>query len=156
MVGLVVLATGLRADDKPEKIPLDKIPKIIKAAIDGRFPGAELTSVEKESENGQIVFDVELKHEGRKYEMDIKEDGTIMEIEKEIALKDVPKTITQAVQTKYADAVIKEVMEVNKVKDKKETPIHYEVTIQTADKKTKEVIVSLDGKTVKAEGEDKK
>ena len=43
-------------------------------------------------------------------------------------------------------------MEVNKVKDKKETPDHYEVTIETADKKTQEVIVSLDGKEVKTEG----
>ena len=31
--------------------------------------------------------------------------------------------------------------------------IHYEVTIETEDKKTKEVIVSLDGKTVKEEGD---
>jgi chaperone required for assembly of F1-ATPase len=46
-------------------------------------------------------------------------------------------------------------MEVNKVEGKKETPIHYEVTIEVDGKKS-EVIVSLDGKTVKTEAEEKK
>jgi hypothetical protein len=46
-------------------------------------------------------------------------------------------------------------MEVNKVKGKKETPDHYEVTLETPDKKEMEVTVSLDGKTVKAEKEEK-
>ena len=84
--------------------------------------------------------------------MDIKENGTIFEIEKEIALKDVPAAVTRAIQNKFPNVTIKEVMEVNKVEGKQETPIHYEATIETADKKSQEVIVSLDGKSVKKEG----
>jgi hypothetical protein len=87
--------------------------------------------------------------------MDIQEDGTIIEIEKEIAAKDVPEVIIKAVQAKYPKATIKEVMEGNKVKGKEEKPDHYEVTLETAEKKSVEVIVSLDGKTVKAEEEEK-
>jgi hypothetical protein len=149
LVGLVL------AEDKAEKIPLDKVPKSVMDAIKGRFPGAEISSVEKEKEDGKVVFDVELKHNGRKYEMDIHEDGTIIEIEKEIALKDVSDAVKKAVGEKYANSTIKEVMEVNKVKDKQETPDHYEITIETAEKKKMEVIVSLDGKSVKGEGEKK-
>jgi uncharacterized membrane protein YkoI len=122
-------------------------------AVMKRFPGAEITSAERETENGKVVYDIELKHKGRKYEMDIKEDGTIIEIEKEVALKDVPAAVTRAVEAKYPKATIKEVMEVNKVNGTVETPDHYEITIETADKKKMEVIVSLDGKSVKAEGE---
>jgi uncharacterized membrane protein YkoI len=142
-----------RADEKAEKISPEKLPQKIKDSIKGRFPGADVTSAEKENENGQVMYDIELKHEGRKYEMDIKEDGTIVEIEKEV--KDVPAAISKAVKRKYPTATIKEVMEVNKVTGKEEKPIHYEVTIETAGKK-KEVIVSLDGKSVKGEGEEKK
>ncbi len=40
-------------------------------------------------------------------------------------------------------------------KGKKETPIHYEITLKTAEKKKMEVIVSLDGKSVKTEAEAK-
>ncbi len=154
-IALVILATASLADEKAEKIAPDKLPQKIKDSIKERFPGAEVTGAEKENENGQIMYDIELKHKGRKYEMDIKEDGTIVEIEKEIASKDVPEAITKAVKKKYPTATIKEVMEVNKVTGKEEKPLHYEVTIETGGK-TKEVIVSLDGKTVKAEGEEKK
>ncbi len=150
---LIMMVAGARADEKAEKIEPDKLPPKIKEAVKARFPGAEVTSAEKEKENGEIVYDLELKHEGRKYEMDIKEDGTIVEIEKEI--KDVPEVISKAVKRKYPTATIKEVMEVNKVTGKEEKPIHYEVTIEMAGKK-KEVIVSLDGKSIKGEGEEKK
>jgi len=150
-----MLATGASADEKAEKIAPDKLPQKIKDALNVRFPGAKVTSAEKEKEKGEIVYDLELTHEGRKYEMDIKEDGTIVEIEKEIAAKDVPEAITKAVKRKYPTATIKEVMEVNKVTGKEEKPDHYEVTIET-DGKKKEVVVSLDGKKVNGKGEEKK
>jgi uncharacterized membrane protein YkoI len=160
--GLLALAASLmlgtmsRAEDeKAKKIPLDRAPKAVRDAIHGRFPGALVNSLEKETENGKVVYDVELKQKGRKYEMDIQEDGTIIEIEKEIALKDVSPAVLRAVKAKFPKAVIKEVMEVNKVKGKEEKPVHYEITIQTADKKQQEVVVSLDGKSIKKEGEEK-
>ena len=163
VAGLLTAATLSSADDKKddkkeekaEKIAPDKLPQKIKDAIEGRFPKAEITSAEKEKEDGKIVYDIELKHEGRKYEMDILEDGTIIEIEKEVKLKDLPAAVADALKAKFPDATIKEVMEVNKVKDKKETPDHYEVTIVGKDKKEKEVIVSLDGKSIKGEKEEK-
>jgi uncharacterized membrane protein YkoI len=134
-----------------EKLHLDKIPEKIMAAIKDRFPGAELKSVEKETEDGQVVFDVELTHKGLKYEMDIKEDGTILEIEKEVAVKDLPEAMAKAIEAKYPKSKITEIMEVNKVNDKKETPDHYEVLLETADKEKLELDVSLDGKSIKSE-----
>jgi len=49
--------------------------------------------VEKENEHGAVVYDLELKQGGRKYEMDVKEDGTIMEIEKQVMSSDVPAAL---------------------------------------------------------------
>jgi uncharacterized membrane protein YkoI len=151
VAGLVLLAPVARADDTEnnKKIPLDKVPKAVMGSIKARFPGADVTSVEKESENGKVVYDIELKHKGRKYEMDIHEDGTVIEIEKEVAAKNVPEAVTKAVKARYPRATIHEVMEVNKVKGKKETPDHYEVTLVTADKKELEIELSLDGKILK-------
>src|SRR5437868_14351659 len=93
VAGLVLLASAARADDK--KVPLDKVPKPVMDAIKARFPGADITSVEKEKEGDKVVYDIELKQQGRKYEMDIQEDGTVLEIEKEV--KDVPEAVTKAV-----------------------------------------------------------
>ena len=148
VAGLAGLATVAPAGDKAEKVPLDKIPKKILAAVASWFPEAKITSAEKEKGDEGIIYDIELTHKGRKYEMDIKSDGTVIEIEKEVALKDVPAAVKKALESKYPKAAIKEVMEVNKVKGKTTTPDHYEATLE-ADGKSFEVTVSLDGKTVK-------
>lgn len=152
VTGLVILGSLAQADEKAkaEKIAADKLPMKVMAAVKARFPGAEVTSVEKETEMGNVVYDIELKHKGRKYEMDIKEDGTVLEVEKEVAAKDVPAAVTKTVKAKYPDATITEVMEVNKVMGKTEKPDHYEVTLKVGDK-MREVLVSLDGKTLTEE-----
>jgi uncharacterized membrane protein YkoI len=148
--------TARAAADEPKKLAPADVPQKVMDAVKARLPGVQVTSVEKETEDGNVVYDLELKHEGRKYEMDVKEDGTIMEIEKEVKAKDVPAAVTKAVTAKYPKATVKEVMEVNLVKGKQETPDHYEVTLATADGKESEVTVSLDGKTVKEEAAEEK
>jgi uncharacterized membrane protein YkoI len=143
-----------KEENKAEKVAPDKLPKAVADAIKARFPNGEITSAEKETENGKVVYDIELKQGGRKYEMDLYEDGTVIEVEKEI--KPVPEKIAKAIDAKYPKAEIEDVMEVNQVKGKEETPIHYEVTIKTAAGKKMEVLVSLDGTSVKTEEEAKK
>jgi uncharacterized membrane protein YkoI len=142
----------LKADEEKapaaQKVDPKDLPEKVMAAIKGRFPGCEITSAEKEMEGNDIVYDIELKHNGKKYEMDIKADGTIIEIEKEIAAKDLPAAVTKAIEAKYPKSKLKEIMEVNKVNGKTETPDHYEITIETADNMTFEITVSLDGKTI--------
>ena len=162
LAGLIMLGSVIQADDKDkekpkaQKLTPDKIPQKVMAAIKGRFPGADITAAEREVEDGNVVYDIELTHQGRKYEMDIKEDGTIIEIEKEIKLKDLSEAVAKAVKAKYPKATIVEIMEVNKVKGKQETPDHYEIVIETADKKKMELEVSLDGKSIKAGSEGEK
>jgi uncharacterized membrane protein YkoI len=151
VIGFVALGVSV-ADDKEEKISPDKLPKAVADAIKARFPDGKVTSAEKENEDGKTVFDIELTSGGLKYEMDMLADGTIVEIEKEI--KEVPAAVTKAIEGKYPKTKIVEVMERSKVKDKKETPTDYEVTIEDGGKKH-EVIVSLDGKSVKTEAEEK-
>jgi hypothetical protein len=154
-VVLGLLAGSAVAADKAQKLTPSELPQKIMSTVKARLPGAQITSAEKETENGPVVYDLEMKDGGRKYEMDIKEDGTLVEIEKQIMDKDVPAAVSGAVKAKYAGAAIKEVMEVNSVKGKTETPEHYEVVISTGGK-DKEVVVSLDGKSVKEEAEEQK
>jgi DNA-binding beta-propeller fold protein YncE len=131
-----------------EFIRYEDAPKTVRDSIEGRFPGATVTTAEKENEDGKINYEIELKHNDRVYELHILENGNILEIEKEIKLKDIPEVVLKAVKDKYPDAPIQGVMEVFKVKDKKETPDHYLVAVTIGDKK-KEFTLSLDGKTIK-------
>jgi uncharacterized membrane protein YkoI len=153
VVGLVAAGAAVVADEKAEKVSPDKLPKAVADALKARFPDGKITSAEKETEDGKVVYDIELTSDGLKYEADIHEDGTIVEIEKEI--KEVPAVVTKAVGGKYPKAKVVEVMERYKVADKKETATDYEVTIEDGGKKV-EVIISLDGKSIKTEAEEKK
>ena len=145
---LQTVASNGANEDKPK---IEELPKPVSTAVNNRFPGGQITSAQKETENNNVVFDIELTLKDRKYEMDILENGTVVEIEKEVVQKDWPKPLAPAIDAKYPGAVIKEVMEVNKVAGKVETPDHYEVTLATAADKSIEVLVSLDGKTVTVE-----
>jgi hypothetical protein len=151
VVVLLLLTMAATADDQAKKIEIIKLeeaPKAVRDAVEGRFPGAKVSTTERETENGKVNFEVNLTHKDRKYEMHIQEDGTIKAIEKEINLKDVPEAVLKAVKDKYPDATNQGAMEVYKVNGKKETLDHYLIAVMISDKKT-ELTVSLDGKNVK-------
>jgi uncharacterized membrane protein YkoI len=132
-----------------EKIKPESLPKAVADAVKARFPEGKITDAAKEEDDGKVVYDVELKMNGRKYESDILANGTILEVEKEIDAKDLPAAVTKAIDAQYPKSTIKEVMEVNKVKGKEEKPDHYEVTLKTSDGKEVESLLTLDGKPYK-------
>ncbi len=128
-----------------EKVDADKLPLKVAEAVKARFPGAKITQTTKERENGEVLYDIEMTKDGKKHEMDCKEDGTLVDIQNEIAVRDLPPAAANAIQAKYPNCTIKEAGEILVVKDKQETRDHFEVLIETADKKEMELTVSLDG-----------
>src|SRR5438874_6217833 len=118
---------ALSGGTKEEKITADKLPKQVMDAVKSWFPDPQFSSLLKETTDGKVVYDLEFTYKGRKYEMDIKEDGTVLEIEKEVAAKDLPAAVTQALKAKFASETIKEAMEVNLVTGKDLKLDHYEV-----------------------------
>lgn len=149
---LVSIAAGVHAAEV--KISPRELPKAVSDALEVRFPNATITGAEKESDSkGAVLFDVELKYEGQKFETDIKDSGVMLEVEKEIASRQWPKALGGTMDAKFPHATIKEVMEVNKVAGKEEVPDHLEVTIETADKKSSEILLSLDGATIRQQEE---
>jgi hypothetical protein len=128
-------------------MPSDVPPKVM-SAMDTRFPGAQYTSITREEEKGNTIYDFELTQGGRKYEADVKEDGTIVEIEKAIESRDLPAPVADTLNKKYPNATYKEVMEKDLVSGKQETPHEYEIVVQTPKGKDEEVTVSREGKIV--------
>jgi len=128
-----------------EKVDATKLPQKVAEAVKARFPGATITQATKEMENGEFIYDIEMTRDGKKHEMDCKEDGTLVDIQNEISAKDLPATALAAIKAKYPNSTIKEVGEILVVKDKKEVRDHFEVLIDTADKKEVELTVSLNG-----------
>ncbi len=154
VAGLLLAQPVALAQDK-DKPGLDKIPKKVMDALKAKFPKAEIHKWTKEKEGETVVYDIEFKQKGRKFEADIKEDGTIHNWEKEIAAKDLPKPVKKAVEKKYPKSTLKEIMAITAVKDGKDAPEGFEVVLETADKKAAEVTVAPDGKILEDSGENK-
>jgi uncharacterized membrane protein YkoI len=134
-----------------EKVSPNDLPKKVMDCLGARFKTMEIVSAEKEIEGGKVVYDIELKQEGRKVETDIQDDGTMLEIEKEIVEEKWPKELMAGLKAAHPDPKVIEVMKVCKVHGKQEVPDHFEVTIETADAKHSELLFTLDGKPMKEE-----
>ena len=152
---LLLSACGSQSHEgsKAEKLSPNQLPAAVSQTVNSRLPGAHINKAERENEKGTVIYDLELTQNGRKFEMDVKEDGTLVEIEKQVEPATLPGSSRNQIMSKYTGATIKDVMEVNKVSGGKETVDHYEVTLETADHKSVEFNVSLDGKVGSGEEE---
>lgn len=148
----LVAGSDARGQDKEDKLDLDKIPKAVMDALKAKFPKAEIHKWTKAKEGDDIIYDIEFKQEGRKCEADIKENGTYINYEKEIAAKDLPKAVSDAIRKRYPRAILKEVLEETEVKGKDEKLSAYEVVLVTADKKDVELRLSPEGKILEDSG----
>jgi uncharacterized membrane protein YkoI len=153
MVAAFCLFTVAQADE--EKVPLDKVPKAVVEAVKTRFPDAKLESAEKETKDDKTVYEIAIKNKNQKIEVTLTADGKIVEIEKQIAASDLPKTVSETLAAKYPKADFKVIEEVIKVKDGKEKLEYYEVHLVTAQGAAVEVQVTANGKILAEEKQDK-
>src|SRR4051812_4779896 len=89
----LTLAGSARAQEKKEEKV--EIPKKVMDALKAKFPKAVIDKATKEKEGDKVVYDIEFKQDGKKFEADIFEDGTIHNWEKEIPAKDLPKAVAE-------------------------------------------------------------
>ena len=106
----------------------------------------------EEKEGGKVVYDIEFTQNGKKAEADIEEDGTLESYEREFDAKNLPKAVTDAVETRYPKSKMKEIMEITQIKDRKEVHGGFEITLETADNRNVEVTVAKDGKILEDTG----
>lgn len=144
LLGALALGAMVGADE--EKIPVEKLPEAVLKVVKAKYPQAKIDEASKEVEDGVTTYEVELKHEGRGVELTLKADGTIVEVEKEVAAETLPEAVKAALTAKYPNEKIKKAEEVTKGET---GPVLYEVEIGKA-----EVVLDAQGKIVKTEDEE--
>jgi uncharacterized membrane protein YkoI len=148
LAAVVALTAALaRADDGEEKVPVDKLPKAVTDAIKDKYPGAELVSATKDTDDGVVTYDVTIKHKKQERDVTLTPEGKIVQVEREIEVKDVPKVVHDAVKKKYPGATVKGASEISK----DDKVAEYELEIVTKDKKTLDVTFDKDGKFIEEE-----
>jgi hypothetical protein len=94
-VALVTLAAGA-AQEKAASKNKKNLPAAVSKAVDDNRPGAEIEKLDVEREHGMSFYDIEFK--AGKGEMDIAEDGTVLDIATVIEMKDVPEVAAAAIK----------------------------------------------------------
>ncbi len=128
-----------------DTLSLEQIPSQVMDALMARFPQAEIHLWTREEEDEIVIYDIEFTQQGRKFEADIKEGGTIHNWEREITADDLPEVVKAVVENRYAESVLKEIMAITAVTEGTEALEGYEIVLVTADEQEIEVTVAPDG-----------
>lgn len=72
---LLVPALGYAGQD----VPLEQLPAPVRATVERETQGGKITDIEKDHEGGQVIYEVEFTLDGKEWELDIAEDGKLLE-----------------------------------------------------------------------------
>jgi hypothetical protein len=84
-----------------------RLPAPVSQAIQTNRPGAEIDKLDVETEHGISFYDIEFKAD--QGEMDIAEDGTVLDVGTVIDMKDVPEPVAAAIRAASKGRAIKRV-----------------------------------------------
>ncbi len=144
-IALLAAAVVLRADDEDDKVPLDKLPKEVTAAVKKKFPGAELLSAIKDThDKNKPTYEVTIKFKKQELDVTLTPAGDIVQVERGIEMKEVPKVVMDAIKKRYPRATFQGASEI--IKDDKVA--EYELDIVTKDKKNLYVTFDRHGKFI--------
>lgn len=87
LIGMVTLVAGA-GDQREERVTLDQVPPAVKATILKESTGGKITEIERETRNGQTVYEAEFLLNGREIEILLAADGTLLGRKVEIGDKD--------------------------------------------------------------------
>jgi hypothetical protein len=92
---------------EPAKKEAAKLPPDVAQAVKVSCPGAVIDKIEVEKEAGIALYDIEFK--AGRGEIEVAEDGTVMDIATIVAIKDIPKPAAEAIQKAAPGATVKQV-----------------------------------------------
>lgn len=118
-----------------------KVPDAVKTVFNNKFPNASAIKWEKESKD---ELEANFKMNNTEVSANFKLDGTWVETETTIAVSELPAAVSNAVKTKYSNAVYGRTEKIERPGGK----TMYEVNIKV-NGKSKELELFEDGSTVK-------
>ncbi len=84
------------------------LPLAVRTVLEALYPNAEIEETEVEKE-GLKIYEVELEQNGQEVEVALAPDGTLLEVETEMTVQDLPEAVAKAIAEAAEGATIKEV-----------------------------------------------
>ncbi len=107
-----LLATDANAAET--RISRDRLPEAARKTADEQSQGAIVRGYNKETENGQIEYEVEMTVSGHSKDVSIAPDGRVLEVEEEVAFNTLSPQVRKGLEAKAAGAKIKKVESLTK------------------------------------------
>ncbi len=145
LVGAIV-ATAVAASAQDKKIERSAVPAAVEKTIQAQTQGATVKGLATEREHGKLQYEVETMVNGHSRDLAIAADGTLLEVEEEVAFNALPTAVQSALTAKAADATITKVESLTK----KDKLVAYEAATRKGAKKG-EIQVGPKGEALKHE-----
>ena len=136
--GLLFVGT---ASAQEKKIKRSDLPPAVERTVAAQSAGATIRGFSTEKEKGQTLYEVEMTVNGHSKDISMAADGSIVEIEEQVALDSLSPEIKAGLQAKAGKGKILKVESLTK----KDKLVAYEAQVDTNGKKS-EVQVGPDGK----------
>lgn len=76
------LATVCAAEkDDDQKVTLDQCPTAVQKTLNEQAKGGTIDEIEKETEDGKVIYSAEITKDGKTYDVEVGEDGTLIKSE---------------------------------------------------------------------------
>jgi uncharacterized membrane protein YkoI len=137
--GGLLLAGFACAQEK--KIKRSDLPPAVEKTVAAQSAGATIREFSTEKENGQTLYEVEMTVNGHSKDISMTADGSIVEIEEQVAMDSLSPEVKAGLQAKAEKGKILKVESLTK----KGKLVAYEAKVETNGKKS-EIQVGPDGK----------
>lgn len=111
---VLVMTAALSLSAQEKKITRDQLPKAVAATVDRETQGATIKGFATEREDGKTVYEAETVVRGHTRDLQIAVDGTLNEVEEEVAMKDLPTSVQNAITAKAKGASVVKVESLTK------------------------------------------
>jgi uncharacterized membrane protein YkoI len=139
----VALLAGL-ATAAGQKLQIKDLPPAVQQTVQDQIKGAEISGINKETEQGKLQYEVETMLNGKHRDFNVDAKGILLVVEEETALDSVPAAAKAAIVKKVAGGKLGMVEIMTKG-----SATFYEAAYTGKDGKKHEVLVKPDGTETK-------
>lgn len=135
------LEATLSGQEQEKKIQRTDLPAPVEKTVAAQSQGATIKGFSEEKENGQTYYEAEMMVSGHSKDVLIDRNGSVVEIEEQVAFDSLPAAVKQGLESKAGQGKIVKVESLTK----HDRLVAYEAKVQ-ADGKKREIEVGPDGK----------
>jgi hypothetical protein len=139
ITSLLLIVSAASAREK--KIKRSDLPPAVEKTVAAQSAGATIVGFSQEKEHGQTFYEAEMTVNGHSKDLLIDARGTVVEVEEEVALNDLPSDVQAGLAAKAHGGTIFKVESIKKP----DKLVAYEAHVDTNGKKS-EIQVGPDGK----------